>query len=113
MCSLAFACLSSNSLLLLTPEYRCLRNSSKNGFKIKSLRRSVDQSYDIGRKTCLQSGMFEQIIQNFFRARLSLLSSTTTLIPCLSDSSLKSDIPSIFLSLANSAILATSKALLT
>ena len=43
----------------------------------------------------------------------SLLSSITILIPSLSDSSLKSDIPVIFLSLTKSAIFSISLALLT
>ena len=43
----------------------------------------------------------------------SLLSSITILIPSLSDSSLKSDIPVIFLSLTRSAIYSISLALLT
>ena len=43
----------------------------------------------------------------------SLLISTTILIPFLSDSSLKSDIPSIVLSLTNSPIFSKTKALLT
>ena len=43
----------------------------------------------------------------------SFFSSITILIPSLSDSSLKSDIPTIFLSLTKSAIFSISLALLT
>ena len=55
-------------------------------------------------------------LNNKFKITLglaSLLSSITILIPSLSDSSLKSDIPVIFLSFTKSAIFSISLALLT
>ena len=48
-----------------------------------------------------------------FSGKASFFNSITILIPSLSDSSLIPLIPSIFLSLANSAILSTNRALLT
>ncbi len=112
MWALFLASVSSKMVLLTITFWRCLMYSDKICFKVMVWGVPSTKATKLAGKVVCSLVCLKRLFKTDF-GLASLLSSTTTLIPSLSDSSRRSAIPTSFFSCTSSAILATISALLT
>ena len=110
--ALSFAFLSSNIVRLVTTSFLNLMNCRRSSLRFRIFGwPSTMERFITPNVPCIC--VCRKRLFSITSETSSLLSSTTILIPSLSDSSLISDMPSIFLSLTSSAIFSMSFVLLT